>query len=839
MEHKYPKEWTRDLEGKNIRWYCYRWDSEGKGEKFTIEQYKSNPEKYEGAPLPPKKTGNGRRLRSRSREDRKSKKPRRSEIPQLRERSSNISLSSQEINAGGTSGTSKQGEAHDVGENASSSNNAKHIHQIESEHLKAEQVSKSSLLSEPSFKATADEPPLGINTSITNICHQMSSDTLQEISRQVTEALPASERRNFDASFAVKWDLFEYWKNNLGERRDLTPVLTVSGSEKNAYAATCGEYLKMCWPDLGLELLQIIERSMTEDHPSLEKRGHVKLSIAKKEAEGGAFNVYASGPKEVLISIAQQLAWLAASFRKPSNSRLASSSVSFKHLPKNNETWFRIQVLELESIGEADKMCWHPMFSNYVIARGFPIPERDFGNGVELPFNLMATLGRIWYPTEYLDHVLLKGFSTILVPVLRKKDSIQWHFISNSDQEEPISTEAMEQYCNAEFKSADLQLMKEMRTFLGWCKTAGIYLGTKGSGYDKITASGAVPAGTEARLSREFSLGKGFFDFNLGAKIVLDNTTYAELDRDDRLLVGEMFNSKRDVTLLYDLGTRQGWLVSQLSVNLHLVHAWASTQFDKETLSPKIPHANVSSNGGEAAHSAVKEHATLELREAYASEERLFLLDIMKSMYKAMRSRKEAVFKKKSESFRIPGLPTLSATLYGWDFTEITNVEGIPTRRKVTINQTSGGWESIIDKNPKILVLFCRNLGNPIRPVDRENLCTSWTPTPLNKDYLTASIPCIHALTKIHSGEDGPPRLTSSHYCHKSPEGQLFEPCRFDAALPCNRLLQLHPTAPSDLLPLFSEGSNGAVIVGQIKLSKRPLCKPLPAIPDDQHASRS
>ena len=96
----------------------------------------------------------------------------------------------------------------------------------------------------------------------------MSSDTLQEISRQVTEALPASERRNFDASFAVKWDLFEYWKYNLGERRDLTPVLTVSGSEKNAYAATCGEYLKMCWPDLGLELLQIIERSMTEDHPS-------------------------------------------------------------------------------------------------------------------------------------------------------------------------------------------------------------------------------------------------------------------------------------------------------------------------------------------------------------------------------------------------------------------------------------------------------------------------------------------------------------------------------------------------------------------------------------------
>ena len=562
--------------------------------------------------------------------------------------------------------------------------------------------------------------------------------------------------------------------------------------------------------------------------------------------------MHASGPKEVLISIAQQLAWLAASFRKPNNGRLASSPVSFKHLPKNNEIWFRIQVLELESIGEAAKMCWHPMFSNYVIARGFPIPERDFGNGVELPFDLMVTLGRIWYPTEYLDHVLLKGFSTILVPVLRKKDSIQWHFISNSDQEEPISTEAMERYCNAEFKGVDLQLMREMRTFLGWCKTAGIYLGTEGSGYDKITASGAVSAGPEARLSREFSPnigfgGNGFFGFNLGAKIVLDNTTYAELDHDDRLLVGEMFNSKRDVTLLYDLGTKRGWLVSQLSVNLHLVHAWASAQFDRETLSPKIPHADVSSNGGEAAHSAVKEHTTLELREAYAHEERLFLLDIMKSMYKAMRSRKEAVFKKKSESFRIPGRPTFSATLYGWDFTEITNVDSIPTRRKVNINQTtSGGWESIIDKNPKILVLFCRNLGDPIQPVNREGLCTSWTPTPPDRDYLTASIPCIHALTEIHSGEDDPPRLTSSHYCRKSPEGQLFEPCRFGAALPCNRLLQLHPTAPSDLLPLFSEGSNGAVIVGQIKLSKKPLCKPLPnnidinrAIPNDQHASRS
>ena len=55
------------------------------------------------------------------------------------------------------------------------------------------------------------------------------------------------------------------------------------------------------------------------------------------------------------------------------------------------------------------------MFGSFVIAVGFPIPNREHQKGIELPLELMITLGRNWYPTDYRKTFFLKGYSTALI----------------------------------------------------------------------------------------------------------------------------------------------------------------------------------------------------------------------------------------------------------------------------------------------------------------------------------------------------------------------------------------------------------------------------------------
>ena len=57
------------------------------------------------------------------------------------------------------------------------------------------------------------------------------------------------------------------------------------------------------------------------------------------------------------------------------------------------------------------------MFQSFVIAIGFPIPNREHQKGIELPLELMLTLGRVRYPVDCLESVVLKGHSTALIPM--------------------------------------------------------------------------------------------------------------------------------------------------------------------------------------------------------------------------------------------------------------------------------------------------------------------------------------------------------------------------------------------------------------------------------------
>jgi hypothetical protein len=61
-------------------------------------------------------------------------------------------------------------------------------------------------------------------------------------------------------------------------------------------------------------------------------------------------------------------------------------------------------------------MCWHSIFSHTVIAYGFPIPNRDDGQGLEIAFETMIQLTRCLRLTQYDNGFVAEGPECLLIP---------------------------------------------------------------------------------------------------------------------------------------------------------------------------------------------------------------------------------------------------------------------------------------------------------------------------------------------------------------------------------------------------------------------------------------
>jgi hypothetical protein len=73
--------------------------------------------------------------------------------------------------------------------------------------------------------------------------------------------------------------------------------------------------------------------------------------------------------------------------------------------------------VERELEEQINSGCWHRLFRNPVIAKGFPIPSRTENNtGLEMPLNMMADLIEASRATTFDGQLVIKGFCTMLVP---------------------------------------------------------------------------------------------------------------------------------------------------------------------------------------------------------------------------------------------------------------------------------------------------------------------------------------------------------------------------------------------------------------------------------------
>jgi hypothetical protein len=143
-----------------------------------------------------------------------------------------------------------------------------------------------------------------------------------------------------------------------------------------------------------------------------------------------------NAPIPVVIEAAGLLCWLGAVCRASDSpdSRSYCTPVIRKTTVESEVQTYTISYPqrphdEVEDEEDSTPKSWQLLGRNPCIARGFPIPRRDQQQkGVEVPFTLMADLGCANSLNIYDDQLILKGISSMYVPVESGSSSLTWHF---------------------------------------------------------------------------------------------------------------------------------------------------------------------------------------------------------------------------------------------------------------------------------------------------------------------------------------------------------------------------------------------------------------------------
>lgn len=190
------------------------------------------------------------------------------------------------------------------------------------------------------------------------------------------------------------------------------------------------------------------------------------------------FMVEVSGTKYAIAEIGEQLAWLGAALRSSPYEIGVVYSTPYIRVDNSLELVSRelfpqdiicnidfvIQREEQSELSEGQ--CWHNMFRNPVVVKGYPIPRRsEPDTGLEIPLNIMAGLIGTRHINIFNEQLFIKSFSMMLVRTKEIEDLLIWHlfydknghYISYSDNTVPYPEKGNE--FNLEGK----------RNIVGWC----------------------------------------------------------------------------------------------------------------------------------------------------------------------------------------------------------------------------------------------------------------------------------------------------------------------------------------------------------------------------------
>lgn len=533
--------------------------------------------------------------------------------------------------------------------------------------------------------------------------------------------------------------------------------------------------------------------------------------------------IKAYGTKELLVEIAQQIAWLAATFRDAQDQDLSLSEVMFLSSKKGS---FGIRNLPLSKVEGQDRACWTTLFPGTAIAHEYPTPVRGRETGIEIPFHLMTSLSGSLYPMSLDGGIYFKGYSRLLFPTAVSEDgSIQWHLICNRGTKNPIAMNAIHHQKWIKI-SSPLKLAKA-RTFLGYCREVVVDMGTDKSThhYRNILFSGLhdeqyAPA---VGMPSTLTAGTGGLPFNVGMTIPITRTkSLLNPMNDTQDYMDVLEDSKTRPVIIYDTDeeSARGWMVPAISVILHMVHSW-SAKYAHDSFSEGFPHVDLVTKTGDAARDILLSRWDFVLRKTI--DENLhkdkLVKDLVMQYWDAMVQRRFHDLEAMSQA--PPQAELAYRKLYGWEYMDV--VVGKHSRRQQVGFEAN--WGHFLED---CIVLFGKRFGNLIQPAADVPLCYKRDPIPTKKAFLTATISCLETLAYERGGSRDQltsPRLTNKGYWHYQPK-ELFADCHDCDTKRCRKVPQyLHSSVQKENSGLIPP-SEGAVVFGKdVKKLQKPATK--------------
>ena len=379
---------------------------------------------------------------------------------------------------------------------------------------------------------------------------------------------------------------------------------------------------------------------------------------------------------------------------------------------------------------DVENNCWQVLLDSCIVVDcGRKTQSQSLaGKGIQLSFDLMATLAAVEFSMVVNGGIIFVGYQTALIPIKILDGCAQFHLITSHEGQ--IDPYECVHAIDDRLLTEDPLVFKGMTCFLGWCEFSQINLGTRVLN-GNIGYSGGKKKEKSLELNGFTLTTFGGAPNNIATVQIQANYNFRShtvhfppLDNYRRLLL----DTSKQLAFIYDSEVKRSWIVPKLSLLYHMAQAYILHEAeisDDETL-----FVDPYSDANEIVETLFEIGGT-----NYGNDDQPFLFRNLMIGFNINLITATRNLRKSSRN-----------KLHGFEFMDIIRQ---PDRgacmKRHNFCWRGNSWVNLVNLVDSVIV--CSNFGDAITPTrTNSRLCSRCNSLPKNCNYLATTGYCLKRL---------------------------------------------------------------------------------------------